>query len=317
MKKVISILLLLLSYSLNAQNLVPNPSFEQYSSCPFSYSQLSFVTNWMNTAIYPWGGSPDYYNQCSTVPLVGVPINIFGFQQAKSGVAYTGIYLIQTGFNSVREYLEVQLSNPLIMDSCYRFEMYVNLGNECQWTCTNIGVYFSDTVVAGINNIDPLPFLPQITYNGGIPFDTLNWVLVSGDYQAAGGEEYLIIGNYDDDFLTDTSFTNPQGNESGGYVYIDEVSLIMIPSCINGINQENPFYYAQISPNPIVDHLKITHNSNNITQIILYDLAGKPILQKEFINQIFLDVQHLAKGIYVYEIRSKNGMIRKGKVVKE
>ena len=39
--------------------------------------------------------------------------------------------------------------------------------------------------------------------------------------------------------------------------------------------------------------------------------------QKEFINSISINTEQLAKGIYLYEVRNKNGVIKKGKVVKD
>lgn len=54
--------------NVNAQNIVPNPSFEEYEGCPNSVADFS-VSNWF-IPLY----SPDYYNSCSTF-MVGVPNN--------------------------------------------------------------------------------------------------------------------------------------------------------------------------------------------------------------------------------------------------
>ena len=45
-----------------AQNLVPNPSFENYSACPENISEIDFALPWTSTT----GATPDYYNSCST-----------------------------------------------------------------------------------------------------------------------------------------------------------------------------------------------------------------------------------------------------------
>ena len=63
-----------------AQNLVPNPSFEDMVQCPPGWTQIEFATGWIN----PNGYSPDYFNSC--VPDTGccnifsVPNNSYGFQ---------------------------------------------------------------------------------------------------------------------------------------------------------------------------------------------------------------------------------------------
>lgn len=52
--------LLIANFSFAQVNLVPNPSFESYSTCPDGSSQLYKATPWFNPAL----GSPDYFNVC-------------------------------------------------------------------------------------------------------------------------------------------------------------------------------------------------------------------------------------------------------------
>src|SRR6187455_2453226 len=77
-----------------AQNLAPNPDFEDFSSCP---DGLNIPGN-PNFNCIPWrtgsAGTPDYFNACANPNDIGVPDNIFGWQQAISGEAYTGFYAI-------------------------------------------------------------------------------------------------------------------------------------------------------------------------------------------------------------------------------
>jgi hypothetical protein len=56
---------------INAQNLVPNPSFEEYSICPDGTSQIDRATHWM-----PFRHTPDYHNACDESEIVGVPNSI-------------------------------------------------------------------------------------------------------------------------------------------------------------------------------------------------------------------------------------------------
>src|ERR1044072_4409858 len=42
-------------------SLIPNSSFEAYNYCPYEYSQLSAVDNW----IQPSATTSDYYNTCA------------------------------------------------------------------------------------------------------------------------------------------------------------------------------------------------------------------------------------------------------------
>ena len=63
--------------------------------------------------------------------------------------------------------------------------------------------------------------------------------------------------------------------------------------------------------------LNIQTSGNALVEIILYDIASRKLLQQKFNNSVSLDTEQLSKGIYLYELRNKNGVIKKGKVVKE
>jgi hypothetical protein len=72
----------------------------------------------------------------------------------------------------------------------------------------------------------------------------------------------------------------------------------------------------EVYPNPIADKLNITIN-NGLAEIILCDVASRKLLQQKFTNSVSLNTAQLARGIYLYEVRGTNGLIKKGKVVKE
>ncbi len=311
MKKIFLFAFWFTNFFASAQNLIPNGDFEQYSTCPTGIDQLSNASFWIN----PTGATPDYYNQCSTSIQIGVPNNNFGFQQAHSGVAYGGIFLLfgATGSN-YREYIETSLSSPLISNLCYHFEMYFNLGNNCSISTNDISVYLSDSSIANVSNSYPLPFIPQLNYTTGFFTDTLNWINVSVNYIATGGENYLTIGNFKDDLNTDSLLLNNTGH-NWAYIYIDDISLIL--SSCTGINSPTSNISPYIYPNPISNTLVIDTKNNKPTSIILYDIASRKILEQEFINTLAINTISLSKGIYLYEMVNKDGVIKQGKLVKE
>ena len=53
-----------------------------------------------------------------------------------------------------------------------------------------------------------------------------------------------------------------------------------------------------------------------MVDIILYDIASRKVLQQQFYKSVSLSTEQLAKGIYLYEVRDRNGLYKKGKVVK-
>ena len=244
MKKIITIYILLTCGIGYGQNLVPNGDFEQFSGCPTNWGQIDSALFWMNpTIVGAGGGSPDYFNSCATSFLVNVPSNPIGFQIPHSGNAYGGILLYHLFVGSnIREFIEVPLVSPLIANQQYHFEMYANISDDGAASTDAIAVYFSDTVISGVNNALPLPFNPQINNISGNFLDSLNWTLVSGDYTALGGESYLIIGNFKDDSLTTTIPNNTPENGSApvAYALIDDVSLTLITGT-NSSNEINIF----------------------------------------------------------------------------
>lgn len=71
-----------------------------------------------------------------------------------------------------------------------------------------------------------------------------------------------------------------------------------------------------ISPNPFSETLNITLNSKEPVEIIIYDESGKKVVQKKITSAFSLDAKSFAKGIYIYEVKNKNGVLSKGKIVK-
>ncbi len=205
------------------EDLVPNGNFEQYFGCPTNFAQIDSLLYWMNPTAYLIG-TPDYYNRCNTTN-VSIPNNNFGYQETHSGNGYCGLIIDYPTIANYREYIEVQLLSEMNAGRCYHISMFINLSNSSKLSSKDISAYFSDTIIQGVNNYLPLSFIPQFTYNGTLYPDTLNWTLVDGDVMANGGEKYLIIGNFDYDYATDTIFTNSAGHHFQVYLYVDDVSL--------------------------------------------------------------------------------------------
>jgi hypothetical protein len=206
-------------------NLVPNPSFESYSSIPTGISQINLVASWSS----PTNASPDYYHALATVASgVSVPANFAGTQQPHTGQAYAGFYARDlTGL--YREYVETPLTSPLIGGQTYSVSFYVSLADQCRWAVDKIGAYLSVGQVGHVNIVTHLlpvifPFTPQINNpaNNYIINQT-GWTLISGQYTASGGEDHLVIGNFFDD--PSTIPVNVPGPTAFSYYYLDDVSV--------------------------------------------------------------------------------------------
>ena len=107
---------LLAARTAQAVNLVPNPSFESYVSCPTSFSQIYQAAPWDT----PTTGTPDFLNACAPVvfPSVNVPLNEQGYEFAHTGVGYAGLIPLSAA-PDYREYIQAPLTSPLVASSAY------------------------------------------------------------------------------------------------------------------------------------------------------------------------------------------------------
>ena len=180
--------LLFLSPFVKGQNLVINPSFEDTIPCNQAILPLLPCSSWFLAT----AGTTDFFseNYCSQ----GAPINIFGFQYARTGSAFCGIgvWSSPVPVPNYREYLEGVLLDTLKSGHIYCVSFYIVNANITKFYTSNIGVYFSVDSVFDQSTVSNLPYLPQVMNTNGIIYDTLNWVQVSGTYIAGGGGNLLL-----------------------------------------------------------------------------------------------------------------------------
>ena len=293
---------------INAQaNLVPNPSFEIYSSCPTTFSQTNLATPWYD----PTAGSSDYFNACATgyanVPFV---LNGNSYQFARTGGAFTGLYALNCSCDIGREYIQVQLTSPLVHDSCYLIEFYCNLADH-YYAVNKLGAYLSDTAIhyTGPGSISVLHYTPQIVSTVFLT-DTINWMPIAGYYHANGGEKFLTIGDFKPFSAGDTLNTGGSSTYSAAYYFIDDVSITKVASCDTigsaGIYEYHNSTLFNLSPNPSNGNmiLKYSLKSNDKAEMKIYDVTGRLInsykLTEGDNNTLKISEDELQNGIYFY-----------------
>jgi len=101
------------SRSVFVPSLIRNPSFEEYTTCPGSHSEL-FVANFWQEAT---AGTTDYLNTCGFTYRAG-PAGLLPFPdgQAAVGAFISGTY---------KEYVGTCLSTPLVAGRRYRLTMHI------------------------------------------------------------------------------------------------------------------------------------------------------------------------------------------------
>lgn len=218
---------LLLSHIGNTQNLIKNPSFENYIQCPQTLGNLKKdLVDWN----VPTLGSTDYFNGCSQA--MGTPKNFNGEQPADFGVGYVGLYLYAP--NDYREYLQGRLSNTLKKDEVYRLSFYVSLAERSDFAIREFGICFSEVPIK-VQTTKTLSKMHLSKVSGEVSnyleikysdfySDEKEWVKVEIEFVAKGTENYLVIGNFKDNKRT-RRFKTKRSGTKGSYYYLDMVSL--------------------------------------------------------------------------------------------
>jgi gliding motility-associated-like protein len=221
-------------------NLIRNSSFDFVDTCELaiSYVYKTHVPPWF----LPSRSTTDVFNSCSTANFLSTPSNISGFQFPKSGRGYIGICTYWSTLDAIdyREYISIRLSESLKSKHKYCINYYASSSDLVKYASNNLGAYISsDSLNFSWPFLQNIPVLPQINHTNIIT-DTANWTLISGEFIAQGGEQFLTIGNFFNDANTSISIVNPNASIDfvGAYYYIDDVSLI---ECNQEVNAPNVF----------------------------------------------------------------------------
>ncbi len=209
--------------TVNAQNLVPNPSFEEYTECPIDCNEGEPLQ------CTPWtrgnDGTPDYFNTCAW-GNPGVPGNCVGNQWPVSGKAYVGL-LARINNHNWREYIQAPLNVPLIADSAYLVSFYISLADNQYCGIQPFGALFTINPPA-YTGLDVLDYTPQVEVNGDFLSENEEWILISRCFVAEGGEQFITIGNFRDDDHSPVDTDCVFGNNVA-YYYLDSVSVKKMP----------------------------------------------------------------------------------------
>ena len=212
-------MLIACTHTLYAQNLVPNPGFENFTTCPTHSALLYYAAPWVNGN----SNNCDFHHACHG-----------GISYAYCGDGYGRLityypFMLNTPRPNSREYLQVQLSSPLVAGQVYDVSLwYVSVSGTYQ---DKLGIYLSGPTQpyepsgkyygynnpAGSGHNAPASVTPQIESPAGVPLfnSSFSWAPLSGTYTAVGGEEWITIGS----FHKDVDHTIA-GDTAGTTVYI-------------------------------------------------------------------------------------------------
>lgn len=306
---------------LNAQNLVPNGSFEDYISCPEYLDGMEFVEHWYKSILYPGldyylNPSPDYFHECALNPIAGVPDNVIGNQMAHEGVAYSGLYTYEEVSPDYREVMGVSLISALIPGQTYYCSMYyvravgwsmVGLAtNNLCMKFSNEEIYTSTE--QAVNEVAHIKL-------DELAIDSVNWGLLYGEFTPELSYQYLHIGNF---FSSNKTEIESFSSESGiGYYFIDDVRVSTEPLLVTSDYTHESSHELTVFPNPVHEELNIM-SKQIVKNVRIRDVSGKLIeefaVQEE--GRFSLNLEHVSKGLYIAVVYFDNGESQSVKVIK-
>lgn len=212
--------------NLSAQNLIKNPSFEDYKVCPSEFGCLEeAVPSWYQ----PTYGSTDYFNSCSPDNMSSEE-NFIGVQSPFDGHGYAGLYAYAP--KDYREYLTAELREPLKRGQKYVFSFQVSLAEESHYGVNEFGILFTQKSLdlhtkrnIPVNLMSRKKYYNYTIVRNHEYFNNKNeWTEVTGIYIADGSERFMTIGNFNAN--SGTRLKANEGNlKKVAYYYVDMVSV--------------------------------------------------------------------------------------------
>jgi OOP family OmpA-OmpF porin len=299
-----------------AQNLVPNPSFEEYDTCPTKESQLYRAKGWkinVNTV--------DYYNKCADTtgypwfPVFSVPLNAFGSQEASTGNAYAGFFSISKNvlFQDARECLGRKLSVPLISGNEYFVSFKVSLAENSDCATNKIGIKFTN-INLGDTTFLPPPFIdnsPHL-YTDNVITSSINWVEIKGRFVSDSTYNYFMIGNF-----FEYSSISTVGSNCNSYYYIDDICVSSDSVECNGLETSIELDYSfpfSVYPNPASSNIYITNSSCDNFSIDIVNLVGQKVKSVNC-TQSGTDVSDIPNGTYLLKAKRHNQIFYKKQLI--
>lgn len=316
MKQTLTLIFVLITTHLFAQNLVLNPSFEDYSACPSDSCSISNANNWFSVL-----GLSSYFNTCGSNGY-HVPDNRYGHQQPATGNGYGEFYFLGGFAENMSEDLGGELSSSLIIGQKYFLSFKISLCDKSNAYSNGMGIVFSTVkypdpcTVDFYNYIDPAVLK---YHSDSLISDSINWVTLSGSFVADSAYKYFSIGYFG--ILDYINYLPNNLIHADIRYYLDDVCVSTDSLTCNTPTEiiENDFSKINIFPNPASNELTIDFALANKTSFELYDILGAKRKTVTFDNTLkpeIIDLTDIDSGLYFYVITARNGdSIKTGKLV--
>lgn len=297
LKPFILLAALFAAFASTAQNIVVNPDFEQYISCPNNTSQISKCAGWQNVGL----GTADYFNACATY-AAGVPLNALGYQSSGSGDGHAGLYAFSALAPNFREYIKGHLVNMQAGQS-YQVSIKVSLSGIQKYAVDGLGILFTYDSTYMLSSNATQPFTPQVDFTIAGPLtDTTNWITLTDTFYADSAYRHFVIGGFKPDSLLEID-TLASGIVNASYYYIDDVSVVPVTL---GISEQKGGGIANIYPHPIMSSSEVIFDNTGQSSYTfnLYNAHGQLVRRITDIRsgKFTINKGDLVTGLYFYTL---------------
>ena len=291
---------------LQAQNLVPNWSFEDTAFCTTANNPILVAPPWFSANYATpdvFGMDPD--QACEVYMDPNDVIGEHCFQAPFHGNRFAGAFFWKDG-GPIKDYLEVELVSPLQAGHTYQISMEVSLPECYEYALDLFGAYFANDTVFDPTLPIPgvLPFGPQVQFHEPAFYtNVLDWMHVEDSFVANGGERFMVIGSFVDNAIADVLNVGGMAWTNGGYYYIDAVEVVDV-TIVEAIRE----LHVQVVAG---NQLMITWPEGGvILKVMIQDPMGRTVFEQ--VSQLPAHQLHVAfprgsaAGIYMITAYSGN-----------
>ncbi|MEC7242422.1 MAG: hypothetical protein VXW32_14400 [Myxococcota bacterium] len=221
------------------ESYIVNESFENYSQCPNSISQLYYCDDWQQAT----SATSDYF-ACGIETASVMSSNFGSFPTPPDGTAFAGAINIPTTYT---EYVGGCTTDTLEPGKEYRFEAYI--------AASTGGYYGGDT--SGNIQLFGIPTCSEIPVNTYATLDGTYDVLDEQPVNLIGGDPYQLVTfsftpttSYEAVIFGPDSSMTVESGKSGNYVLFDSLTLnattsfgtevTIVGDCENGVEITSP-----------------------------------------------------------------------------
>jgi outer membrane protein OmpA-like peptidoglycan-associated protein len=226
------ILCSILAAATYGQDLVDNGSFEEFQGKgklkkPGSIEMLNGWTS-------PTAAKADLFTTKVGEGPVSAKANPYGATDPKSGDHFAGIRVYSANDRLPRNYIQTALNQPMMAGKKYCVKYHVKLSGLSRFSTAELRAYLSTGAAEESEDAAILGFEAQVPVKEApIVSDMTDWTGVCGIYEAKGGEQNLVIGNFMGTKETKVGKVkkpkgDPRPQAQHSYYFIDDVSVTPI-----------------------------------------------------------------------------------------